>query len=78
MVTVGNRIAHEIRRQGFRSPRAFALAKGIDPSTLSRLLSGVTNSGRVATLQQVAGALGVSIDRLIRPSRLAEPSEGDN
>jgi transcriptional regulator with XRE-family HTH domain len=55
----------KFRKQLNLSQEELARKAGITYSTLIKLESGVNKNPTVKTLQQLAGALGVSIDQLL-------------
>lgn len=64
-MTLGQRIAH---LRGRRSQKDVAAAAGIDAATLNRIERGSSKNPTEATLEAIAGALGVDVNDLADPN----------
>src|SRR5438067_7976417 len=63
MADLAERLRKLLQASGL-SPRAAALAAGIDPSNLYRLLEGERRRPSNETLTRLAGVLGIGVDEL--------------
>lgn len=71
-ITLGKRIEAMAARRGWTIEQ-LAAAGGLSPSTVYRVTTGETPDPKVSTVQAIADALGITIDRLLadpkRPAR---------
>ena len=64
--TLGANIAKSIKKAGFKTAEEFAWENKISKTTLSRIIHGQVEA-RIIKLSQIAKALKVTVDDLLKP-----------
>ena len=65
---LGKNIAKYIEKRGYQDAEKFAWEMKIPKSSLSRIINGKNDIG-ISKLNQIAKALDVKIDNLLKPSK---------
>ena len=68
MVTIGEKIKHWRQKKGL-TQNQLAEKAGLTIATIGRIETGIRQGSNITTLQRMADALGISLDKLLNPPK---------
>ena len=68
MVTIGEKIKHWRQKKGL-TQNQLAEKAGLTIATIGRIETGIRQGTNITTLQRMADALGISLDKLLNPPK---------
>jgi len=68
MVTIGEKIKHWRQKKGL-TQNQLAEKAGLTIATIGRIEAGIRQGTNITTLQRIAEALGISLDKLLNPPK---------
>ncbi len=68
MISTGEKIKHWRQKKGF-TQKQLAEKAGLTLATIGRIETGMRQGTNITTLQRIAEALGISLDKLLNPPK---------
>ena len=68
MVTIGEKIKHWRQKKGL-TQKQIAEKAGLTIATIGRIEADIRHGTNITTLQRIADALGISLDKLLNPPK---------